>query len=86
MTLRAFRNSYVKFRKDVKDVLAMEDSDNILPLSNKPQESYFAHYKRHERLFLHMTDGMLEIVSKAKMNKVSEFSIFKRYLLYFSVL
>ena len=71
MTLRAFRSAYVKFRKDVNDVLSMEDSDAIVPLSNKHQESFFAHYKRNEHLYLHMTDGMIEIVAKAKLNKVN---------------
>ena len=70
MTIRAFRSAYVKFRKDVDHVLEMEDSDDIVPLSNKHQESFFAHYKRNEKLYLHMTDGMLEIVAKAKLNKV----------------
>ena len=70
MTLRAFRSAHVKFRKDVNVVLAMEDSDAIVPLSNKHQESFFAHYKRFEHLYLHMTDGMIEIVAKAKLNKV----------------
>ena len=70
ITVRAFRSAHVKFRKDVDDVLAMEDSDEIIPMSNKHQESFFAHYKRNEKLFLHMTDEMLEIVAKAKLNKV----------------
>ena len=64
-------SAYVKFRKDVNDVLAMEDSEAIVPLSNKHQESFFAYYKRYEHLFLHMTDGMIEIVAKAKLNKVT---------------
>ena len=71
MTIRAFHSAYVKFRKDVNDVLAMEDSEAIVPLSNKHQESFFAYYKRYEHLFLHMTDGMIEIVAKAKLNKVT---------------
>ena len=75
MTLRAFRKAYVKFRKDVDDVLAMEDSDKIVPLSNKHQESFFALYKRYEGLYLHMTDEMLEIIAKAKLNKVTTIEI-----------
>ena len=71
MTIRAFRSAYVKFRKDVNGVLAMEDSEAIVPLSNKHQESFFAYYKRYEQQFLHMTDGMIEIVAKAKLNKVT---------------
>ena len=80
MTVRAFKSAYVKFRKDVADVVSMEDSDAIVPLSNKPQESYFAHYKRNEKLFLHMTDGMLEIVAKAKMNKVMKIDNYNFYV------
>ena len=70
MTLKAFQGAYVKFKKDTKIITEMEDSDKILPVSNKRQESYFSHYKLNEKLYLHMTDGMLEIVSKAKLNKV----------------
>ena len=72
MTERAFRSAYVKFRKDVDNIFAMADSDAIIPMTNKHQESFFSHYKRYEKHFLHMTDGMLELVAKAKLNKVTE--------------
>ena len=55
----------------------MEDSEKVMPVSNKPQESYFSHYKRFEKMFLYMNDSMLEVIAKCKMNKVNDINLEK---------
>lgn len=74
MTFEGFQKAYLKFKKDTDVIVKMPDSDKVMPVSNKPQESYFSHYKRYEKHFLYMTDSMLEITAKCKMNKVNKIS------------
>ena len=73
MTFEGFQKAYIKFKKDTDVIVKMPDSDKVMPVSNKPQESYFSHYKRYEKHFLYMTDSMLEVIAKCKMNKVNKF-------------
>ena len=77
MTLKGCQKAYVKFKKDTEIIFKMENSEKVMPVSNKPQESYFSHYKRNEKMFLYMTDSMLEVIAKCKMNKVNEIKLNK---------
>ena len=77
MTLKGCQKAYTKFRKDTEVIFNMEDSEKVMPVSNKPQESYFSHYKRFEKMFLYMNDSMLEVIAKCKMNKVNDINLEK---------
>ena len=77
MCLKGCQKAYAKFKKDTEVIFKMEDSEQVMPVSNKPQESYFSHYKRNEKMFLYMNDSMLEVIAKCKMNKVNETNLEK---------
>ena len=77
MTLKGCQKAYTKFKKDTEVIFMMEDSEKVMPVSNKPQESYFSHYKRNEKMYLYMTDSMLEVIAKCKINKVNEIKLHK---------
>ena len=64
------QNGYKKLKKDQNRLLELPDSDELLLTTNRRAESVFATYKGLEKLFVAMTQERLEVLTRARVNKV----------------
>ena len=70
----AARNGFKKLKKDQDGILQMADSEDLLLTTNRRSESIFATYKGLEKNFVGMTQERLEVLTRARINKVFLFS------------
>ena len=66
----AARNGLHKLKKDQDCILELPDSDELLLTTNRRSESVFATYKGLEKLFVGMNQERLEVLTRARINKV----------------
>ena len=70
----AATNAYKKLKKDQDSILELDDSEDLLLTTNRRSESVFATYKGLEKNFVGMTQERLEVLTRARINKVFLFS------------
>ena len=66
----AATNGLHKLKKDQDSILELPDSDELLLTTNRRSESVFATYKGLEKLFVGMNQERLEVLTRARINKV----------------
>ena len=67
----AAQNGFHKLKKDQNMILDLPDSEELLLTTNRRSESVFATYKGLEKYFVGMTQERLEVLTRARINKVT---------------
>lgn len=70
----AARNAFKKLKKDQDSIFQLADSEDLLLTTNRRSESVFSTYKGLEKNFVGMTQERLEVLTRARINKVLLFS------------
>ena len=67
----AATKAFQKLRKDQDSILELPDSEELLLTTNRRSESVFATYKGLEKFFVSMNQERLEVLTRARVNKVN---------------
>ena len=71
----AATKAFQKLRKDQDSILELPDSEELLLTTNRRSESVFATYKGLEKFFVSMNQERLEVLTRARVNKVNLYKL-----------
>ena len=71
----AATKAFQKLRKDQDSILELPDSEELLLTTNRRSESVFATYKGLEKFFVSMNQERLEVLTRARVNKVNNYKL-----------